>query len=291
MNRPVFVVRVETTRAVARGLGRRAVFRSPCTAIWRSAERDVVHLEQYLASRADARHAAQACRTALQRIPRHLWRLTWRRLSPRDWSRAWQRHFRAQQVAPRIWIVPAWQKTPSQCRGIVIRVDPGMSFGTGEHPTTRGCLQLLDRLGDWLRGRSVLDLGCGSGILAIAAVRLGCANALALDHDPVAVRTTRRNCRRQGISGRVRTVVADVCRLPLRATFELVTANLLSGPLQRHAAAIARAVACQAGSRLILSGVLREQYAAVRRRYRKLGFREEQTVRLGPWVSACLSRP
>ncbi|MBU2498045.1 MAG: 50S ribosomal protein L11 methyltransferase, partial [Proteobacteria bacterium] len=122
-------------------------------------------------------------------------------IEDRDWSTSWRQFFRPQRITDRLMVLPAWDDLPPDFRGEVIRMDPGPAFGTGQHPTTRMCLEEVERR--VAPGVRLLDLGTGSGILSIAAVKLGAASALALDLDSVAVQAARANCRHNSVSRKV----------------------------------------------------------------------------------------
>jgi ribosomal protein L11 methyltransferase len=176
-------------------------------------------------------------------------------VAEQDWVRTVQSQFDPIRITDRLWIVPSWHEAPCPS-AINIELDPGMAFGTGSHPTTRLCLEWLCKA---VRpGASVLDFGCGSGILAIAAARLGAASVLGIDIDERAVEAARENAARNGVSGIVRVQHSGA---PLEATFDLVVANILTNPLCVLAPAIAARVA--PGARVALSGVLEQQAAQV----------------------------
>ncbi|MDR0379046.1 MAG: 50S ribosomal protein L11 methyltransferase, partial [Candidatus Accumulibacter sp.] len=149
----------------------------------------------------------------------------------------------------RLWIVPSWHAAPDP-RAIVLVLDPGMAFGTGSHPTTRLCLEWLERV--MTPGSAVLDYGCGSGILGIAAARLGATNVLGVDIDPQAVATGRSNAARNGVDVRF-----DDAATRIDERFDLVVANILANPLRLLAPAICAHV--RPGGRLALSGILSAQ--------------------------------
>jgi ribosomal protein L11 methyltransferase len=166
----------------------------------------------------------------------------------RDWVRATQSQFRPIRIGDRLHVVPTWCDPPDT--GITLRLDPGLAFGTGSHPTTSLCLEWL--LDEVRGGESVLDYGCGSGVLAIAAAKLGAAHVFGTDVDPQALRTSSDNARANGVSA---TFVAPDA-LPAR-TFDLVVANILANPLIALAPAIAGRV--RTGGRVALSGILATQ--------------------------------
>lgn len=172
-------------------------------------------------------------------------------LADRAWEREWLKDFTPMQFGERLWIRPTGQVVPDP-QAVVIDLDPGLAFGTGTHPTTALCLEWLDGLS--LHGRNVLDYGCGSGVLAIAALKLGCNRAVAMDIDPQAVIATRRNAANNRVSGRIQVISsAD----EISGKFEVVVANILAGPLVQFAESITLTL-CDEGM-LALSGILCEQ--------------------------------
>jgi len=180
-----------------------------------------------------------------------------------DWVRLTQSQFAPVAVTPELWIVPSWHAPPAEAR-IVIHLDPGLAFGTGTHPTTRMCLRWLARQaastpsasGAWTR---VLDYGCGSGILAIAAARLGARGVEAVDIDPAAVRATADNAQRNGVP--VRAGLPDTAA----GVYPLVLANILATPLKLLAPLLAGHVA--PGGWLVMAGILERQADDLRAAY------------------------
>ena len=153
-----------------------------------------------------------------------------------DWADAWKAHFPVMRIGRHVVIRPTWRRHRAAPDDVVLAIDPGMAFGTGLHPTTRLCLVALERLADAGRmtGARVLDVGCGSGILAIAAVRLGAADAVGVDTDPIAIESTLANARRNRLAPRIR---ASVGSLPTgEPPFDVIAANLIAGVLVQIAA-------------------------------------------------------
>jgi len=170
-------------------------------------------------------------------------------VAEQNWVQLTQSQFDPIRVSERLWIVPSWHESPDPS-AVNLILDPGMAFGTGSHPTTRLCLEWLER--NVSEGCTVLDYGCGSGILAIAAARLGAGRVAGVDIDPLAVDAARANAERNGVSA----LFADSAE-PVAGEYDVVVANILSNPLRVLAPAICAHV--RSGGRLALSGILREQ--------------------------------
>lgn len=171
------------------------------------------------------------------------------RVEEQDWVRLTQSQFDPIRISDRLWITPTWHEPPAP-NAVNLQLDPGLAFGTGSHPTTRLCLQWLDA--HLQGGESVLDYGCGSGILAIAALKLGAVSALGVDIDPQAVRASQDNAKQNQVK-------ADF-RLPDQnpeAVYDVVLANILANPLRMLGQLLASHV--KTGGRIVLSGILAEQ--------------------------------
>ncbi|MFO1394560.1 MAG: 50S ribosomal protein L11 methyltransferase [Steroidobacteraceae bacterium] len=181
-------------------------------------------------------------------------------VADRAWEREWLKDFHPMRFGRRLWVCPDGQPA-GDLDAVRIELDPGLAFGTGTHPTTALCLEWLD--GASLEGRRVVDYGCGSGILAIAALKLGAASVHAVDLDPQAILATRENAERNGVADRL-TVTIDPGLVPAGA--EALVANILAGPLVELAPAFAAGI--RAGGDLALSGVLAGQVEAVTAAYR-----------------------
>ena len=182
------------------------------------------------------------------------------RIEDQDWERSWMDGFQPMRFGQRLWIVPSWHAAP-QPDAVNLLLDPGLAFGTGTHPTTALCLEWLD--GQNLDNCSVLDFGCGSGILAIAALLLGAPQAAGTDIDPQALEASRDNASRNGIDP-ARFPVYLPADLPQQPA-DVVVANILAGPLVSLAPQITALV--KSGGRLALSGILAEQAEEVRAAY------------------------
>ena len=180
-------------------------------------------------------------------------------LADQAWERAWMDDFKPMCFGRRLWIVPSWSEPP-QAEAVNILLDPGLAFGTGTHPTTRLCLEWLDAHD--VNGLTVIDYGCGSGILAIAAALLGANQVIAVDNDPQALLATVENARRNGVEDHIS------CHLPQETPdtrAELLLANILAGPLLELAPKLAGLVRDRGD--IVLSGILPEQAAEVATAY------------------------
>jgi ribosomal protein L11 methyltransferase len=182
-------------------------------------------------------------------------------LEDRAWEREWLRDFGSMRFGERVWICPG-DATVDDKDAVVVRLDPGLAFGTGTHATTALCLEWLDGL--QLEGKSMLDYGCGSGVLAIAGLKLGCSTAIGLDIDRQAIQATLENASRNGVAERI-AVTQDPNEIS--GEFDVVVANILAAPLIELADSIVGRV--KSGCLLALSGILSEQVGNVLEKYRR----------------------
>jgi ribosomal protein L11 methyltransferase len=181
------------------------------------------------------------------------------RVADRDWVRATQSQFRPVRISSRLWVVPTWH-TPPDPSAINLIIDPGLAFGTGTHPTTRLCLNWLDA--NLRGGETVLDYGCGSGILAIAAAKLGAVRAVGVDIDSAALLAARHNAMQNRADVRF-----EDARQSVSSVFDIVLANILASPLQLLAPLLACAI--RSGGQIVLSGILEHQADEVGNAYRE----------------------
>lgn len=258
----------------------------------------------------------QHAEEARQRIEQALWHfgqlravgpLTVRSLDEQDWANAWKQHYTIQHIGERTVIVPSWLEYEPRPGEVVLRLDPGMAFGTGLHPTTQLCLALLEQ---YVRpGSAALDLGCGSGILAIAAAQLG-AEVLALDTDPIAVEATLENVARNGVAGQVAVAegslgggaelghwlygsMSDESGAPHSSSliphpYDLIVANIIA----RVLAALAQdlAAALRPAGVLIASGIIADREAEVAEAFGGAGLDPVERRQEGDWVALVYRR-
>jgi ribosomal protein L11 methyltransferase len=235
-------------------------------------------------------------------------------LEEQDWADAWKQHYTVQRIGEHAVVVPSWLEYDPRPGDVVLRLDPGMAFGTGLHPTTQLCVALLERyVGP---GMQVLDLGCGSGILAIAAAKLGTGTVLALDTDPIAVTATRENVGRNGVAELVRVAEGSlgggaalghwlgesVVRSPLSVvpdeeqratdyglwTFDIVVANIIARVLA--ALAVDMAGVLTPGGLLIASGIIVEREPEVVEAFGAAGLAPIERRQEGDWVALVYGR-
>ncbi|HEV7613073.1 MAG TPA: 50S ribosomal protein L11 methyltransferase [Steroidobacteraceae bacterium] len=202
-----------------------------------------------------------------------------RAVEDRDWERVWLADWKSMRFGRRLWVCPTAADPPDDPNAVVVRLDPGLAFGTGTHPTTALCLQILDALP--VSGRRVIDYGCGSGILGIAALKLGATHVTAVDLDPQALLATRDNAIRNGVSSGidVQDVEGEGIDGGLRQAY-CVMANILAGPLIELAPKLT--AACEPGGYLLLSGLLKTQAYAVKAAYAS-AFDKVQVVERDDW--------
>ncbi|AMG30814.1 50S ribosomal protein L11 methyltransferase [Grimontia hollisae] len=182
-------------------------------------------------------------------------------LEDKDWERAWMDNFKPMRFGKRLWVCPSWCEAPDP-DAVNIMLDPGLAFGTGTHPTTALCLEWLDGLD--LTGKTVIDFGCGSGILSLAALLLGAEKVIGIDIDPQALQASKANAERNGVADRLELYLPKDQPENLQA--EVVVANILAGPLRELSPVIKSLIAPQGV--LAMSGVLDSQAESVADCYR-----------------------
>jgi ribosomal protein L11 methyltransferase len=187
--------------------------------------------------------------------------IRWCELDDQVWEHAWMDRFEPMKFGDHLWIVPTGMEIPCDKNDIEIRLDPGLAFGTGTHPTTALCLEWLD-VQD-VGGKRVVDYGCGSGILGIAAALKGAGSVICVDHDPQALTATRENATRNGVMDRVQCLAPEAC---VENLADIILANILAGPLMELAPVLLASV--KPGGTMVLSGILEEQAGMVTGAYR-----------------------
>ncbi|MBA4379892.1 MAG: 50S ribosomal protein L11 methyltransferase, partial [Anaerolinea sp.] len=218
-------------------------------------------------------------------------------IADQNWMEAWKQHYEPIPIGKRLIIIPAWLESPDSTR-IPIKIDPGMAFGTGTHPTTQLCLELLETLFEShssliTRHSSLIDIGCGSGILSIAALKLGAASALGVDIDEAAVKASRENAAANGVSENLNLGVGSVAEV-LAGRFgvrqaSLVLANILAPVIIRLFDVGLDELVAPSGA-LILSGILQEQVEPVVSAARTRGMKLVEKRQMGDWVAVTLKR-
>jgi len=183
--------------------------------------------------------------------------IRWEQLEDKDWSQEWKKHFNPLKCGDRLWICPSWIDPPDPA-GVNLSLDPGLAFGTGSHPTTHLCLRWLDKQD--LNGKTIIDYGCGSGILGIAALLLGAKQVIAVDHDPQALLASRDNAQRNNIADH-QLITYLPNEVPDDIQAEVVVANILAAPLIELAHKLCAMT--MASGLLCLAGLLDRQIGAV----------------------------
>lgn len=213
-----------------------------------------------------------------------------RAIEDEDWMASWKQHYKPIAVGQRLIVVPVWIELQDNTR-IPVRIDPSMAFGTGTHPTTQLCLELVEKY--VLPGQPVIDVGCGSGILSIAAVKVGASHALAVDIDNASVRSTRENAEANGVSDSIETGLGSVDEVrngqfTLRRA-PVVLANILAPVIIRlFDAGLAELLS--APGKMVLSGILVEQAPAVVDAAEASGLRFIEQIQQGDWVAIALEK-
>ncbi|CSC86596.1 50S ribosomal protein L11 methyltransferase [Vibrio cholerae] len=182
-------------------------------------------------------------------------------MEDKDWEREWMDNFHPMQFGRRLWICPSWREVPDP-QAVNVMLDPGLAFGTGTHPTTALCLEWLDNLD--LTGKTVIDFGCGSGILAIAAIKLGAAKVIGIDIDPQALLASKDNAARNGVEDQIEVYLPK--DQPEGLVADVVVANILAGPLRELSPTIKGLL--KPGGQLAMSGILDTQAESVAEFYR-----------------------
>lgn len=213
----------------------------------------------------------------------NLWRYS-KVVYEEDWCETWKEYFKPTKIGKKIIVAPSWEKYQPRESELVINIDPGRAFGVGTHPTTRMCLTSIERFaekrakitgGQW----TLCDVGCGTGILAIAAAKLGAKHVIALDVDPVAIQTTISNCAQNKVKEKIKVILGSIEKVTTK--FQIVVANLTRKPILELAPCVKNIL--EPGGTLILSGLLEVEMEEVDQLYRGLGFRLMEKCEESEW--------
>jgi ribosomal protein L11 methyltransferase len=224
----------------------------------------------------DKRSLEKAIRDAIERLGIRA-TLALEPLEDQDWERAWMENFHPMRFGEHLWILPHDRQLPDDAVDpVIVFLDPGLAFGSGTHPTTALCLRWLDSQD--LAGKNLVDFGCGSGILAIAALKLGAASAIGIDHDPQALMASAQNAKDNGVADRLTLVGSNT---PVGEQADIVIANILASILIELAEEIGSLV--RPGGQLALSGILAEQAVAVMEAFTDM-FELEEPYQQDDWI-------
>lgn len=255
---------------------------------WEDVESGEAWIEAYTTSEAEALKTADEMAVIAESVDGKPHFANVAPLPKEDWTESWKRFFHVLHITDRIVVRPIWEPYDATEGEIVIDIEPGMSFGTGIHPTTQSCIRFLQKLAETTPlTHSVIDMGCGSGILAIAARKLGFSTVSGYDYDASAVKTSHENAAANGLN--ISFEEADALA-PVLPAGDIFVANILAPVLLQAAPTIARAVSQAHNHALILSGILDSQYAEIKTAYEAQGFTERASILLGEWRSGHFSR-
>jgi ribosomal protein L11 methyltransferase len=264
---------------------------------WTDAETGIATVSVYVPTRPDWSRARQKeLESGLQRIAGSgldlgPGQISLRSIRKEDWAESWKLHFKPLVIGSALLLKPSWSRRRPRKGQAVVVLDPGLSFGTGRHPTTAFCLRQLVARRRTGKAQSCLDIGSGSGILAIAAAKLGYAPVDAFDFDPEAVRIARANARRNGVEGKIRFRWQDLTKLPRRSTrqYSLVCANLVSSLLMAERERILARL--RADGVLVIAGILEREFAQVQRSFESAGLRRIASRTQNEWRCGAFCRP
>ncbi len=254
--------------------------------IWTNHDTGESRFDIFIESPDEANQLENVLKDQLEHWQSDNWSIEHSVIKNENWQESWKAYFHVDHVSDRIVVKPSWESYDAHPNDCVIEIDPGMSFGTGQHATTRGCLRFLDSISDKGTAGSFLDLGCGSGILSIAAAKLGYAPITAVDIDPDAVRIANENLTSNEVRQMVTTDTADVSIWKPNHPYSVVAANILAPILLANSEHIASTVKSPNGY-LILAGILTTQYQDILDEYSQYGFTEVDRFTEAEWTSGC----
>jgi len=284
---------VATSRQAEEAIGDllQTVFRTPASS-YTEIESGLVTVHVYLSknpgdSQARVTAGLELLKTGGLNI--HPGKISIQKLPKRDWAESWKKHFQPIEIGHALLIKPSWSRRKPRPGQRMIILDPGLSFGTGQHPTTRFCLEQIVSSHRTREPQSLLDIGTGSGILAIAAAALGYQPVVALDSDSEAIRAARANIRQNRLTARIRLQQADLRELPSspKKKYSFVCANLIATLLLEHRE---RLIAqSRPGGVLVLAGILQSEFRAIRTAYEAAGLKLITMFAEDEWQSAAFS--
>ncbi len=235
------------------------------------------------------RHVTHTCTQCAEFLPKGAFEITRISIPREEWAESWKQYFHTMRVGTHFVIVPRWENVAPASNNIVIRIDPGMAFGTGLHGTTRGCLELMEPFFHSSHTpNNFADIGCGSGILSIAAALCGCQKIYAYDNDPVAINVTRENCTQNKVSKNVNARIQDIYHRQLKRSFSFACANILATVLEDNCETLADCI--EPGGYLVLSGMLTDQASAVEEKFTAHGLKKQNEREIDGWVTLLLHK-
>ncbi len=288
LSEQLYVVKIESGKAVAWTVEELLAFLNIFATTWEDADTDYVCQNIYFETEVEAlAKLAELQQFFSEQGP--IWglddtvKLSMDPIKKEDWSEVWKRFFHPKKISDRLVIKPSWESYEAKGDESILELDPGMSFGTGQHGTTQACLQFIDELTCKEQFDNMLDAGTGSGILSLGASKLGIKNIVAFDYDPDAVRIAGENLAATGVSDNVKLSVADVAEWSTDVKYDLVIANILCVVLKANADVLANCV--KDNGYLILAGILEKQYDDLRDTFIALGYQELKNTQIKEWKS------
>ncbi len=239
--------------------------------------KDLVRIHLYLSPEESPAELSEKMRSLMAAggVPN---RLLLESVRQEDWENAWKKHYHATEIGTKLMVAPSWEACESE--RTILRLDPGMAFGTGTHETTLLCLEALEEAVQG--GESVLDIGTGSGILAVGALLLGASVAFGIDIDPMCVKTARENAQRNGVSKHFKCKCGDLAE-SVGGRYNIITANIIADAILRLAPALPPLLA--PGGLFIASGVLTQRGEEVRAALEQVGLQHTEIRQKGDWVA------
>jgi ribosomal protein L11 methyltransferase len=213
------------------------------------------------------------------------------KVAKEDWSESWKKHFKPIEIGSQLLVKPSWIKRRLKKQQALVVLDPGLSFGTGNHPTTSFCLHEVVKNRHGEQSQSFLDVGTGSGILSIAAVKLGYKPVIAFDFDPEAVRVAKENAALNGVTKQLKVTRGDVTKLPVKSSvkYDIICANLISNLLLAEQKKLIGRL--KPGGTLVLAGILKEEFPKIEKAFKQAGLKKIRDLADGEWRSGAFCLP